>query len=65
VESQKPTEALEFTLDEVNKGQSKAVKFVNFQNVHSLTVFIETNHDEEEVRPLVDPRIAQTAALRR
>jgi hypothetical protein len=43
--SAKPTEMFEFTSEDV-AGRPKMVKFVSFQSVNSLTLFIEDNHGD-------------------
>lgn len=44
--SETPTEAITLTKQQIEKGEEIRLKFVKWQNVTSLTIFIEKNQEE-------------------
>jgi len=46
-ENEEPTELLNFGPEEVEKGEEKTVRFVRFQCVSTLQIFIEENQGDE------------------
>jgi len=48
-DSEIPVETLTFSASELAEETEKPVKFVKFQNVNSLSLFIETNQQDSDV----------------
>ena len=47
--SETPTETLQLTPEQVASGEEVRIKFVKFQSVQSLTIFVESNQDDAAV----------------
>lgn len=43
-----PTQEIDLSADQLAKGEPIALKYVKFQNVRSITVFVESNQEDEE-----------------
>jgi len=46
-ESQKPAQVMELSEDDVADGKCIDTKFVRFQNVSNISIFVERSHDAE------------------
>jgi len=44
-----PTAQLELSTDDVKNAQKLKLKFTKFQDVNSLTIFVESNQGDEDV----------------
>ena len=49
-ERSEPTQALELTEDDIKEDGIVPLRYVKFQNVNSVTVFVQSNQGEEETR---------------
>eukprot|EP00471_Norrisiella_sphaerica_P000798 CAMPEP_0184487800 /NCGR_PEP_ID=MMETSP0113_2-20130426/10342_1 /TAXON_ID=91329 /ORGANISM="Norrisiella sphaerica, Strain BC52" /LENGTH=163 /DNA_ID=CAMNT_0026870209 /DNA_START=39 /DNA_END=530 /DNA_ORIENTATION=+ len=47
-----PTQQFELTEENLTKGEKLKIKFTKFQNVNSLTIFIESNQGDEDISAL-------------
>ncbi|XP_059689341.1 thioredoxin-like protein 1 isoform X4 [Gavia stellata] len=47
-ERSEPTQALELTADDIKEDGIVQLRYVKFQNVNSVTLFVQSNHGDEE-----------------
>jgi hypothetical protein len=48
VESQVPAQVFELEASDVEEGNAIATKFVRFQNVQNISIFVERNHGDAD-----------------